>query len=241
MMTDDMALVREYARGNSEEAFAALVSRHINLVYSVALRQVHDPHLQKKSPRPFYHSGAEGGSLGPRRFSPVALPTARYAAADALKNQRRRDTANRRPTCNHFERNGIQCWMQIAPLLDMAMGSLAKRTQRRGTPFFLKAGIQDMSAAWTQAKTAPRCGNRALEKLRKFFTKRGVTLSAAVIAGAVSANSVHAAPVGLAITWLRLPRKGRGGSFNINPCKRSIETYGLDKMKTAAVTARSFF
>jgi hypothetical protein len=40
--------------------------------------------------------------------------------------------------------------------------------------------------------------NRALEKLRKFFTKRGVTVSAVAIATAVSANSVQAAPVALA-------------------------------------------
>jgi hypothetical protein len=31
MMTDDMALLREYARHNSEEAFAALVSRHVRI------------------------------------------------------------------------------------------------------------------------------------------------------------------------------------------------------------------
>ena len=33
-----MELVREYATGNSQEAFSELVRRHINLVYSVALR-----------------------------------------------------------------------------------------------------------------------------------------------------------------------------------------------------------
>ena len=37
MMTDDMTLLREYAQRNSEEAFAALVSRHVNLVYSVGV------------------------------------------------------------------------------------------------------------------------------------------------------------------------------------------------------------
>jgi hypothetical protein len=40
--------------------------------------------------------------------------------------------------------------------------------------------------------------NRGVETLRQFFTKRGVTLSTTAIAGAVAANSVQAAPVGLA-------------------------------------------
>ncbi|MGH7979252.1 MAG: hypothetical protein ACREE6_07740 [Limisphaerales bacterium] len=34
----DMELLRDYARQNSEAAFAELVRRHLNLVYSAALR-----------------------------------------------------------------------------------------------------------------------------------------------------------------------------------------------------------
>ena len=48
MPNDDLNLLQEYARRNSEEAFAALVSRHVNLVYSVALRQVRDSHLAEE-------------------------------------------------------------------------------------------------------------------------------------------------------------------------------------------------
>lgn len=47
-MNDDLTLLRDYARNNSEAAFAALVSRHVNLVYSVALRQVRDAHLAEE-------------------------------------------------------------------------------------------------------------------------------------------------------------------------------------------------
>jgi hypothetical protein len=42
-MTDDRELLREYVAQHSEEAFAKLVERRLNLVYSVALRHVGDP------------------------------------------------------------------------------------------------------------------------------------------------------------------------------------------------------
>jgi hypothetical protein len=45
---------------------------------------------------------------------------------------------------------------------------------------------------------AQKRATRALEKLRGVFAKRGVALGTALIAGAVSANSVQAVPVGLA-------------------------------------------
>ena len=39
----DMELVREYCARQSEPAFETLVHRHVNLVYSTALRQVGNP------------------------------------------------------------------------------------------------------------------------------------------------------------------------------------------------------
>ena len=42
--------------------------------------------------------------------------------------------------------------------------------------------------------------NRAVERLREFFAKRGITVGASGLVVVISANAVQAAPVGLAVT-----------------------------------------
>lgn len=71
MMSDDMELVREYAWNSSEPAFTTLVSRYINLVYSVALRQVHDAHLAEEiTGAVFIILARKAKSLGPKTILP---------------------------------------------------------------------------------------------------------------------------------------------------------------------------
>jgi RNA polymerase sigma factor (sigma-70 family) len=92
MMIDDMALVREYAASQSESAFERLVARHLNMVYSAALRRVASPHLAEEVAQAvFIILSRKAGSLGPKTIlSGWLYRTTRYAAADALKMQRRR-------------------------------------------------------------------------------------------------------------------------------------------------------
>ncbi len=42
--TDDIEWLRQYAEEQSEAAFETLVKRHVNFVYSAALRHVDNPH-----------------------------------------------------------------------------------------------------------------------------------------------------------------------------------------------------
>jgi DNA-directed RNA polymerase specialized sigma24 family protein len=92
MPNDDLTLLREYARNNFEDAFATLVSRHVNLVYSVALRSVRDAHLAEEITQAvFIILARKADSLGDKTIGSGWLcRTARYASANALTIQRRR-------------------------------------------------------------------------------------------------------------------------------------------------------
>jgi len=91
-------------------------------------------------------------------------------------------------------------WNQIAPMLDEALSCLGEKEHDAVVlRFFDGKELKQVGAAMGTSEDAARMRvNRGVEKLREFFTKRGVTLSATAIAGAVAASSVQAAPAGLA-------------------------------------------
>ncbi len=62
---DDITLLHEFAAKQSEAAFATLVSRHLNLVYSVALRSIGNVHAaQEISQAVFIILARKAKSLG---------------------------------------------------------------------------------------------------------------------------------------------------------------------------------
>jgi RNA polymerase sigma factor (sigma-70 family) len=205
MSPGDLELLGEYARKGSEAAFATLVSRHINLVYSVALRQVQDSALaQDVTQVVFVVLARKARSLGPGTVLPAWLSrTAHYVAADALKAQQRRQRREQEAymqSALHSTETEAEAWTAIAPLLDQAMAGLGEKDQSAIVlRFFQAKEMKEVGAELGLSENAAKtrvC--RAIEKLRRFFLRRGITASAAVITAAVSAHSVQAAPAGLA-------------------------------------------
>ena len=241
MMIDDMDLVRQYARCKSEEAFATLVSRHINLVYSVALRQVRDMHLAEEITQTvFIILARKAGSLTSKTvISGWLYRTARYASAKALTMQRRRQHREREAYMRaQLNETDSDAWMQIEPVLDTAMAHLGEKDHNAVVlRFFEGRNFKDISATLgtTEAGAKMRV-NRALEKLRRFFTTRGLTFSAAAIAGAISANSVQAAPIGLATSVTAAAVKGTAVTTStLTLIKTTLKIMAWTKLKTAVV------
>src|SRR4051812_8261572 len=92
VIDDDRALLGRYASGRDEQAFAALVRRHVNLVYSAAARRVGDRHLAEDVTQAvFIILAQKARSIRPDApLSAWLLTTVRYAASNALKMESRR-------------------------------------------------------------------------------------------------------------------------------------------------------
>jgi len=241
-MTDDMELVRQYADHQGENAFATLVSRHINLVYSAAWRQVRDPHLAEEVTQTvFIILARKAGSLSPRTILPGWLfRTVRYTASAALKQEARRQHREQEA---YMESAALvsetgPLWEQLSPLLDEAMSAL--REQDRDAlvlRYFENKSLREVGAALgVDDQAAHKRIMRSLEKLRAFFARRGVVLTAVAIGGAMAANSVQAAPATLAVTVTAAAAKGAAtSSSTLTLLKGALKIMAWTKAKTAIV------
>ena len=200
---DDIALLRQYTEQNSEEAFAALVTRHVNKVYSVALRHTRNPHSAEEITQAgFVILAKKSAHLGKKVvLSGWLYETSRLTAMTFIRGEIRRARREQEAHMqNVLNENENEVWPQIAPLLDAAMAGLSE-TDRHAVVlrFFDGKSLKEVGAALGASEDAAKMRlNRAVEKLRGFFTKRGVVIPAATLTAAISANSVQAAPACLA-------------------------------------------
>lgn len=202
---DDHDLLAAFAQHGAEAAFAELVRRHMNLAYSVALRLTGQAHSADEITQTVFIILARKAKTLSRKviLSGWLYQTTRFAAANFMKTEIRRQQRDLEAYWQSAE-NGAEtaAWEQLAPLLEETMGQLGEADRNAVVLRF----FENQTAAQVAAKlhlseaAAHKRVSRALEKLRRAFSKRGVTMTAAMIAGAVSAHSVQAAPLGLATT-----------------------------------------
>jgi uncharacterized protein (TIGR03435 family) len=203
--SDDIELLREYVQFRSEEAFATLVSRHINLVYSVALRHVANRHQAEEISQAVFMilAGKAGGFRQGTVLSGWLYHTARLTAANYVRSEIRRAHREQETYMQSLsDAPEADTWAQVAPWLDAAMAELNEKDRNAIVlRFFDSKSFQEVGASLgTNEDAAKMRVSRAVEKLRKLLAHKGVALSTAVLCGAVSAHSVQAAPIGLAAT-----------------------------------------
>jgi len=196
---DDRELLRAFVGEGAEGAFSELVSRHVASVFSTALRRVNgDRALAEDVTQQVFADFARkacsfsgdvviGGWLH-RHTGFVAL---HHLDRDHRRRRREQEAATI-TAMNHSD----PLWQQTAPLLDQALDQLPGADRDLIVlRYFEKKDFRSIgSVLGISDDTAQKRVARALEKLRHWLNRRGVTSTSGALAAVLAAEAVHAAP-----------------------------------------------
>jgi RNA polymerase sigma factor (sigma-70 family) len=244
---DDAQLLRDYAGHGSETAFAELVQRNIGLVYSAAFRHVGvAAQAEEITQAVFIILARKAASVRSDLVLQSWLyATTRLTALSFLRGERRRQLREQEAYMQSAlqETGSESLWPQLAPLLDEAISHLGRKDRDALVlRFFKEKEVREVAAALrvSEAATHKRV-NRALEKLRLFFAKRGISSTTAVIAREISAHSIQAPPAGLAaaVTAAAVAKGATASASTLTLIKGALNLMAWTKAKTAALVGAS--
>jgi RNA polymerase sigma factor (sigma-70 family) len=200
---DDQELLRDYLQHGSEAAFAALVSRYIDFVYSAALRMVVDPHLAEDVTQAVFLAVARAA---PKLEHCLVLSawlhrTTRNQAVMTVRSEvRRRTREHEAANMNQNSPEREPAWQELAPQLDAALAQLSA-TDRDALllRYFERKTAREIGQRFGVSEdAAQKRVIRALSQLRGAFAGRGLPVTASALVGALSLEAVQAAPTTLA-------------------------------------------
>src|SRR5437660_5915828 len=116
--TEDSVLLREFAENHSDEAFAGLVSKHINLIYSVALRQVGNPHRAEEITQAVFIVLAKKAAQlrHDKALSSWLFQTTRLTANNFIRSEVRRHHREQEAYMQTvLNESGPETWQRIGP------------------------------------------------------------------------------------------------------------------------------
>ena len=207
-MIEDAALLRRFAEEKSEEAFAELVRRHLDLVYSTALRQLAgDAHLAQDVTQTVFTALARKASTLTDRATIAGwlYLGAQHAAAQVVRGEQRRRTREQEAQTMHDQLTPDDPpadWDRVRPVIDEAMCELNEADREAVLlRYFARRPFAEIGATLCVSEDAARMRvERALEKLRGGLARRGVKSTGAALAVALANQAVAAAPAGLGAT-----------------------------------------
>ncbi len=197
----------------SEDAFSALVSRHLNLVHSVALRTTGDSSAAEEIAQAVFIIFAQKARRLPANvvLSGWFYETARLCAANFLRGASRRQRRDHEAYMDTISDQSTQeTWATIAPLLEESMGRLGPADRNAIVlRFFEGRSFAEVATALGATENAAKKRvARGLERLRALLSRRGVNSTTQVLSSAIAAHAVQYSPTGLAAKLSAITFKG---------------------------------
>ncbi len=197
---NDRELLQRFTEGD-QESFSRLVKRHVDLVYSVARRQARRHDLaQDVVQAVFLDLARHAGKLRTHpQLSAWLHVVTRRKAIDTVRREVRRAKWERLASEDDALKPENDRWSEIEPLLDEAVAALPSAERRALLlRYFEKKSLQEVGSALAISDDAAqkRVG-RAIDRLRSWFSTKGVAATAAGVASGLSAHAVQAAPAAM--------------------------------------------
>jgi RNA polymerase sigma factor (sigma-70 family) len=242
-MTEDVELLSQYAAERSETAFAEFTQRHIDLVYSAALRIVNgDVHSAEDVTQQVFTEvarQANGLARHPALVGWLYTTTRNVALRMNRTEQRRKAREQEANTMNEIlhDESPAADWARLGPVLEDVMHELEEKDRHAVLlRFFQNKPLKEVGVALNLNENAARMRvERALDKLRGKLASRGISTTAGILAAAMAANAVEAAPVGLAATISATAVVGAAAPFSTTiTATKAITMTALQKSIVAA-------
>ena len=239
---EDWDLLNDYIRDRSEEAFAALVGRYVDLVYSAAIRQINDPDQARDVTQAVFLTLArKAGTLKHGTIlSGWLYRTARFVALEAVRT----DTRRKRREEAVFHMNELRdprpeaVWKEVAPHIDSAMEHLNEPDRAAVLlRFFHERSLREVAGALgISEEAAKKRVSRALERLRDHLTRQGISSSSSLLTAAIAVGAVQTAPTAMGATISAAISSGSIASAEILS-KGALHMIAWTKFKTTAACA----
>ncbi len=202
----DSELLLSYSANDAEQAFVELVRRHVEMVYSAALRVVRDRHLAEDvTQEVFVQLAQQAMKLSGHNVLAAWLHrTTRNISSQYVRTAVRRRRREQQHASMHEQASTSAelVWEEIAPSIDSLIDELneADRIAVVYRYFQHKSAREMADILGTSAEAAQKRVSRAVEQLRTKYAQRGITLTSGQLSSVIAANAVHAVPVGMVAT-----------------------------------------
>ncbi|HEY3762137.1 MAG TPA: sigma-70 family RNA polymerase sigma factor [Verrucomicrobiae bacterium] len=238
---DDIDLLRRFARTGSESAFAALVERHLNLVYSTALRHTGNVHTAEEIAQAVFIILARKAAglsnkviLSGWLYQTTRLTAANHERAEFRRQKREQEAYMESAFNQDLPKNAD--WQQMSPWLDSAMAGLRqKERDALVLKFFEGRSLAEVGVALgIEERAAQKRVSRGLERLRDFFARRGVHSTPAAIGETIAGHALSLAGPGLATVVSAGAVKGSAaGASTLSLVNSTLKIMTYTKIKFA--------